>query len=500
MAAVSDIREWFRQVQPATPDAAEVTGWLGELGAGGGADLDDAARLDLVAALESLKGAAAAAQARVSVAFEASQLAAQGQALKDAEAESNGRAVPEARGRGIAEQIALARRESPTRGSRHLGLAKALVHEMPHTHDALTQGSISEWTATLMVQATACLSIEDRAGVDAEMGPRLGTLSDRATGAAARALAYQADPEAWVARGRKAVGDRRVTVRPAPDVMAIVSGYVPAAQGVACHKALAQHAKTLRASGDPRSLDQIKADTFVQRLTGQATATGVPIEVGLVMSDTALLAGDTTPARLEGYGPLPAAMARDLLRPDTPGPGQDNRTSRDGQGDQRDDELIRQVDVWLRRLYTHPDSGVLTAQDATRRRFTGALRRYLIARDQVCATPFCGAPIRHLDHITSRARGGRTTAANGEGLCERCNYAKEAPGWTHEAIELAPGIRAVKITTPTGHVYYANPPPTLDTLPSATGPPAADINSAAGSPPGRHGVAGNPFIEDDRSA
>lgn len=328
MASVSDIREWFRQV-PATPDAAEVIGWITELATGAAADLDDAARLDLVAALEALKGAAAAAQARVSVAFETSQLVAQARAEAE-KRDEDGRAAPGLRGKGIAEQLALARRESPTRGSRHLGLAKALVNEMPQTHDALTRGSISEWTATLMVQATACLSVEDRAGVDAAMGPRLGTLSDRATGAAARALAYQADPQAWVARGRKAIGDRRVTVRPAPDVMAIVSGYVPAAQGVACHKALDHHAKALRACGDPRSLDQIKADTFVQRLTGQAAASGAPIEVGLVMTDTTLLAGDTTPARLEGYGPLPADLARDLLRPHTTDPSRGGQTSPGG--------------------------------------------------------------------------------------------------------------------------------------------------------------------------
>jgi hypothetical protein len=35
--------------------------------------------------------------------------------------------------RGIASQIALARRESPNRGGRHLEFAQALVHEMPHT-------------------------------------------------------------------------------------------------------------------------------------------------------------------------------------------------------------------------------------------------------------------------------------------------------------------------------------------------------------------------------
>ncbi len=46
--------------------------------------------------------------------------------------------------------------------------------------------------------------------------------------------------------------------------------------------------------------------------------------------------------------------------------------------------------------------------------------------------PFCDAPIRHIDHITPRSEGGQTSAANGQGLCERCNHAKQAPGWTQK--------------------------------------------------------------------
>jgi hypothetical protein len=44
------------------------------------------------------------------------------------------------RGQVVAAQIALARHESPARGSRLLGLAKALVTEMPHTLAALDTG------------------------------------------------------------------------------------------------------------------------------------------------------------------------------------------------------------------------------------------------------------------------------------------------------------------------------------------------------------------------
>ena len=54
-------------------------------------------------------------------------------------------------GAGVGAQIALARRESPAKGGRLLGLAKALVTEMPHTLAALETGQLNEWRATLLV-------------------------------------------------------------------------------------------------------------------------------------------------------------------------------------------------------------------------------------------------------------------------------------------------------------------------------------------------------------
>ncbi|BAH50161.1 hypothetical protein ROP_19140 [Rhodococcus opacus B4] len=67
---------------------------------------------------------------------------------------------------GIASQIGLARRESPNRGGRHLGFARAVVHEMPHTLALLRSGRLNEWRATLLVRETACLSAHDRGIVD----------------------------------------------------------------------------------------------------------------------------------------------------------------------------------------------------------------------------------------------------------------------------------------------------------------------------------------------
>ena len=78
---------------------------------------DDSALVQRIAALERLKAAAAAGQARLTASLDLARRAAEAAA-----------GVPAARrGRGVAAEVALARRDSPARGGRHLGFAKALV-------------------------------------------------------------------------------------------------------------------------------------------------------------------------------------------------------------------------------------------------------------------------------------------------------------------------------------------------------------------------------------
>ncbi|WP_372489774.1 HNH endonuclease [Arthrobacter rhizosphaerae] len=84
--------------------------------------------------------------------------------------------------------------------------------------------------------------------------------------------------------------------------------------------------------------------------------------------------------------------------------------------------------------------------------------------DHTCRTPYCDAPIRHLDHITPWHHNGTTTTTNGQGLCEACNHTKETPGWTTHT---RPGPRhTTELHTPTGHTYHSTAPP----LPGGTSP------------------------------
>jgi hypothetical protein len=169
-------------------------------------------------------------------------------------------------GTGVAAQIALARRESPARGSRLLGLAKALVTEMPHTLAGLETGQLNEWRATLLVRKTARLSATDRSAVDEELmsdGGKFSGAGDRAVISAARAAAYRRDPRSIADRASHAAAERHVSLRPAPDTMCYLTALLPVAEGVAVHAALTKHADAFRSDGDPRSRGQLMADALV---------------------------------------------------------------------------------------------------------------------------------------------------------------------------------------------------------------------------------------------
>lgn len=394
---------------------------------------DESALIERIAELEAVKAAAAAGQARAAAILDAARRTAETAA-----------GVPAAqRGRGLAGEIALARRDSPARGNRHLGFAKALVHEMPHTLALLESGLLSEWRATLIVRESACLDVGDRRTLDAELcadPAGLHGMGDARIAAAAKAIAYRLDPHAVVERAAKAETERTVTIRPAPDTMTYLTALLPVAQGVSVYTALRREAD-LRCDG--RSRGQVMADTLVERVSGRAATVPTPVAVSLVLSDETLLGGGNAPADLCGYGPIPAAVARAMVSSAV---------------------ADRRSKATLRRIYAHPRAGALVAMESRSRLFPRGLAAFIELRDQRCRTPYCDAPIRHRDHAQPWAAGGPTTAENGLGLCERCNYTKESAGWHVSAAIDENHHHTARFVSPTGKVYRSTAPPRAPTI------------------------------------
>ncbi|MFJ9392785.1 DUF222 domain-containing protein, partial [Nocardioides sp. NPDC101246] len=339
-------------------------------------------------------------------------------------------------GEGVASQVALARRVSPEKGAKMLGLAKILIAEMPHTFALMKAGLFSQWQATILARETACLSVEDRRIIDHRLcafgpdgeAPKVVSMGLRQLENTAKKLAISLDQASVVARAANAVKDRRVSLRPAPDTMTWLGALLPVKDGVAVFAALDQAAKAAHAAGDERTRGQVLADTLVDRVTGREAAGVRPkVEVKIVMTADSLAGDADQPAFVEGYGPVPVAWARDALN---------------------------DAEVFVRRLFTDP-AGRLVAMESKSRKAPDGLAEFITIRDGgVCRTNGCDAPIRNIDHVERHADGGETSSRNLQGLCERCNQAKEALGW-----QARPGPDGSIITiTPTGHAYTSPPP------------------------------------------
>ncbi len=171
----------------------------------------------------------------------------------------------------------------------------------------------------------------------------------------------------------------------------------------------------------------------------------VNITVGL-----ATLIGDNgQPAELDGYGPIPASMAR--------------RIAADPSG------------TW-RRLITD-EAGRLLDYETRVYRPPADLARHVRARDQKCLRPSCGRRATHceLDHRVPFPAGG-TSAANLGPLCKRDHLSKHRSG--SQLVQETDGVYLW--VTPTGHRYRYRPP---DLPPPITREPSPPPETEVAPPP-----------------
>lgn len=154
---------------------------------------------------------------------------------------------------------------------------------------------------------------------------------------------------------------------------------------------------------------------------------GLRPRVQVIVAMSTLLGVDNQPGELDGYGPIPAELAR--------------RIAADASGTWRrlvTDELGRLVD-YGRRRYRPP----------------ARLRKFVLARDRECMFPTChrSACRCEIDHVQPWAAGGETNAENLLVLCCRHHHGKHEAGWTPR--RLPDG--GVEWTSSQGRVYVVPP-------------------------------------------
>src|SRR5450756_964912 len=359
---------------------------------------------------------------------------------------------PRQRELGIAgDELALRLRVSRHRGESMVRMACAFDRQLADTGEALRRGLIDEAKARVVVDGLARVAIPVALEVQDRVLPIAPERTPGQLSADVQRALIECDPVDAAHRHAAAAEERRVCrPRVLPDGMAGIYAVLPAVDAVAVDTVLNDAARTARASGDGRTVDQLRADTFVALLAAGAhglaigaAGGGAGVEratvgrgpsIRVTVPISVLLGDESVAATLEGYGAIAAEEAR--------------RIATDPQS------------TW-RRLLTDPTSGRVLEFGRRSYRPPAELADLVRARDGTCVMPTCGARAQYcdLDHTVPFEQGGETAPGNLGALCRHHHLLKTHAGWRLEQPE--PG--EFTWTTPTGRVW-----------PLAAGPPGAD--------------------------
>jgi hypothetical protein len=311
---------------------------------------------------------------------------------------------------------------------RQLDFAATLVTDYPQVWEMLHAGQIDLARARVVVDQTCHLEPEVRDKVVRVALERAPIQTTGLLAARIRRLAIWVAPDNARKKYREGLEERRVVSDANPDGTANLSGLqLSPADTQAVLRKINRISHQVKATGDPRSIDQIRADIFLDLLKGQDQQTGssravVDIQVEL----TTLLQLDDKPGELPGWGPVIADITRQVV------------------DEQHEAE-------WR---YTVTNEDGVVSSGTTRRRPRSGLKRLVQAKAPVCVFPGCRVPSLDcdLDHNQTWLDHGPTIEENLGPLC-RHHHVIRHHGWTIAQTE--PG--SYQLTSLLGHIYTSQP-------------------------------------------
>ncbi|WP_026875558.1 HNH endonuclease signature motif containing protein [Jiangella gansuensis] len=348
-----------------------------------------------------------------------------------------------------------ARTVTTTRQAENLvGHAVQLVEDFPSTLRELEAGRIDERRAKVITGELGGQEPPVRRRVEAAVLPIAPGLDSVALRRRIKELLHQLAPTETAERHALARQDRYVSITPASDGMAYLDALLPAADAAALDTALNAAADNQKrddaAHGQPaRTHQQRRADALAAMAWATLTTTAGPqrgatrsrpVAVQVTLPFTTLVGLDDQPGHLDGYGPIPGHVARELA--------------------------AEGVWTWLR---TDPATGRLLDHGTTRYRPSRRLTDFITARDRTCRMPGCHRPASRcdIDHVVAYAQGGATSADNCHCLCRTHHLLKHHGRW--KPTQLPSGATVWR--SPTGHAYTRPPDPIGPIITNAPDPP-----------------------------
>ena len=297
-----------------------------------------------------------------------------------------------------------------------LAESATLTTRLPLTLAALQAGSISWQHARVMCDETSGLDPAAAAALEAHFldpeapfaarGCPAGELVPGRFRAKARSWRERHHPVSIEARHRKGAEERRLDIMPDRDGMAWFSAYVTADVAAGVWARATEAARAMQGPAESRTLTQLRTDVATSwLLAGVVEGTPSPkAQVLVTVPVFSLMDVGAEPATLDGYGPIPASMARRLVA--------DGATS-------------------FLRVLTDPRSGAPLEIGRTSYRVSKAMRQWLRLRDGRCPFPGCSNQSldNEADHLLAWSDGGGTGISNLGQPCRKHHRLKHTSRW-----------------------------------------------------------------------
>ncbi len=349
----------------------------------------------------------------------------------------------------VAAEVGCVLALGPRAASSFLAASHAVISSLPRTLAGLQAGELSWQHAVVMADETASLDAAGAAALEAHFldpdaqnparGCPAGEIPAHRFKAKARTWRERHHAESIERRHAKGVADRRVEFRPDQDGMAWLSACLPADQALAGWNRLTTICRNMQGPDETRTMPQLRADKFAEAILGGgscSSSNGSTISgsaaAGAGETDSAAVAGagagqdpwsspiraqvlvtvpvfsllglTEEPAMLDGYGPIPPSMARDL---------------------------VANGACSFYRVLVDPRDGAPLEIGRTNYRVTGAMRAWLRMRDAKCPFPGCSnnSLDNDADHILDWAKGGTTGISNLGQPCPKHHRLRHTTGW-----------------------------------------------------------------------
>ena len=313
---------------------------------------------------------------------------------------------------GAAMEIGCALHLTRRSSESDLSFAMELCQRVPRVLEALGDGEIDLRRARVLVHGTENLSKEVARQVVDQIIGEVAQLTSGQLYARLRKLCIDANPEEATNRYRNALADRRVIAEASPDGTTHLLGLdLPPDRVAEAMAKINNLARSLNTADEGRTLDQLRADVFLDLLDGRAlNGRDGKGTVDLHVDLATLAELNEHPGELAGYGPVIADIARQVAE-------------------------LQQKSEWRWNL-TDPHTGGLVCSGTTRRRPTTTQRRHIEARQPTCIFPGCRMPARRcdLDHRHPWAQGGATCSHNLEPLCRFHHRIRHRHHWNHQPL------------------------------------------------------------------